>query len=260
MLTLPDPKLRTQRLFNRIAASYARRVLPRASAQTRQDAEWIIPRWGERVLDLACGPGTLGLELALHGCAVYGLDLAEGMIAEAHRAARVRRCPNTHFGIADAERLPLPANSFDLVVCRYSFANFLAPQQVAREMQRVTRAGGRIVVLEVVAPENAVERQQVNRLEQLRSRAPTRILCLSELLALFYQVNLNLVDCHVERRRQRLDDWVALGESGEDRCARRRLQQVLLRTAKNNDAGVPLDRQGGRWFLYHAVARLLWRK
>lgn len=259
-LTLPDPKLRTQRLFNRIAASYARWVFSHNRAQTRQDVEWISPHRHERVLDLACGPGTLGLELLRHGCVVYGLDLAERMIAEARRIARARQRPNIHFGVADAEHLPLPDNSFNLVVCGYSFANFPAPQRVVQEIARVTRPGGRIAVLVVVAPENAAERQQVNRLEQMRSDALIRILCLSDLLALFHQVNLHLLDCHVARQRQRLHDWLALAEFGDDHRARLRLREVLLRTAKNNNAGVPLRRQGGHWFLYHKVARLLWRK
>ena len=259
-MALPDPKIRIQRLFNRIAVPYTRWALSRARAETRRDAEWIRVQGHERVLDLACGPGTLGLELAGQARAVYGLDLADRMIAQARRAAAAARCAHAHFGVADGELLPLPTDSFDLVTCSYSFANFPAPQRVVEEMHRVTRPGGRIAVLEVVAPENAAQRQLLNRLERLRTRVPTRILCLTDLLALFYQVNLHLVDCQVQQRRRRLDDWLALAESGGDRRTRRRLRQELLRTAKTNDPGWHLSRQGGRWFFYHTVARLLWRK
>lgn len=259
-LSLPEPKARTQRLFNLIAPTYARRTLSRTQAQTRQDAQWINPQGHERVLDLACGPGVLGLEMAQRAQEIYGFDLADGMIAQACRAAQTRRCLNTHFGVADGECLPLPAASFDLVTCRYSFANFLAPQQVVQEMHRVTRPGGRIAVLEVVAPENPVRRQELNRLERLRSRIPTRILCLSDLLALFYHASFHLLDAHVERLRQPLGDWLALGDCGVDRRRRNQLREALLRTARKNDPGLLLWRQSGRWFVYHTVARLLWRK
>lgn len=260
LLAIPDPKRQTQRLFNRIAPLYARRAFSCTRTEARRDAAWVQPQPHERVLTLACGPATLGLELAPHVHSVYGFDLAEGMLAQACRTARVRRCTNIYFCLADAEHLPLPANNFDVVVCRYSFANFPAPQHIVAEMCRVTRPGGRLAVMEVVGPEDPAQRRRLNRLEQFRSRAPVRILSLTDLLALFYHANLYLLDCHVLCRRQWLQDWLALSEKGQDRRTRQRLQQAVLRIAKAKDADGPLYRESGRWCFYHTVARLLWRK
>lgn len=259
-MPLPEAKARVRRLFNRIAIPYARRVRSQFSAEARGDVAWLRPRGHERALDVACGPGTLGLELAPCTSRVYGLDLAERMILQARRAARARHRPNIHFGVADGERLPFPANCFDLVTCSYSFANFLAPQRVVAEMLRVTRPGGRIAVLEVLAPEDAVRRRRLNRLEQMRSGLPTRLLSLTDLVALFAGANLHLLDCHIQQRQRRLDDWLALSRYGHDPRSRRRLRQAVLGTAKASDTGLHFCRKGSRWVFYHTVARLLWRK
>lgn len=254
------PKSRVQSLFNRIAAPYAKWAFACGRAETRRDAEWLRPQGDERVLDLACGPGTLGLELASRARAVFGFDLAERMVAQARRAARTRRTANSHFAVADGERLPLASSSFDLVACSFSLANFPAPQRVVAEMCRVLRPGGRLAVLEVVAPPNAAQRRQLNRFEEMRSSIPARLLCLTDLLALFVQANLHLVDGHVDQRQRRLDDWLALGACGDDRRGRRRLRETLLQTVKKSDPGLHFGRRGGHWVFYHTVARLLWRK
>src|SRR2546425_8948762 len=94
-MALPEPKAGVQRLFNRLSGPYARVVFSRLQRETQADVAWVHPRAGEKVLDLACGPGTLALELVGYGCRVYAVDLAEQMIARAQVARRRRRCPRS---------------------------------------------------------------------------------------------------------------------------------------------------------------------
>ena len=259
-MALPEPKARIQRLFDQLSAPYARFVFSRLRGEIQQDVAWIKPRPGEWVLDLACGPGTLAVQLARYGCRVYGLDLAEKMIWRAHRAARRLRCPPMHFAVADAEQLPAPDAAFDLVTCAFAFPDFPAPAQVVAEICRVTRPGGRIAVLEAVAPENPAQRSELDRLERLRSAgAPAHLLSLPDLVALFRPAGLALLDARVSERRRRLEDW--LGSAAvQDDAARRGLRQALLATAKGDTAGLHLEQHRGRWFFSAKVAQLLWRK
>lgn len=260
-MALAEPKASVQRLFNRLSTPYARFVFSRSQEETRRDAAWIKPQSRERVLDLACGPGALALELARYGCHVYAFDLAERMIALARSAAHRQRDLQTHFGVADAEHLPLPSSRFDLVTCSYSLAGFPALRQVVAEISRVTRPGGRVAILEVVAPENAGQRAVLSQLEQRRSAgAPVRLLCLTDLLVLFPQMNWLLLDGHVRERRRRLEDWLSLGELSRTTGSRRKLREQVLETAFDDSAGLHLERRRGRWFYYPKVACLLWRK
>lgn len=260
-MALLEPKASVQRLFDRLSAPYARFVFSRLQRETRDDVAWVKPRARERVLDLACGPGTLALELARYGCRVYALDLAERMISRAHRAARLRRRPPIQFAVADAEQLPLPDETFDLVACAFSLPVFSAPPQAVAEIRRVTRPGGRIAVFEVVAPEDSAQRAELDRLERLRSAGvPTRLFSLPDLLALFRQADLSLLDASVSGRKRRLEDWLGSGAVNGGAAAQRRLRQELLRTVKGDAAGSHLERHRGQWYFCPKVARLLWRK
>src|SRR4051812_38201157 len=100
----------------------------------------------DRVLDVACGPGTSALHLAAtFGCRVVGVDLGAANLARAAAEAERRGLAAlATFEPGDAERLPFPAASFDAVVCECSFCLFPAKTVAAAEFARVLRPGGRL--------------------------------------------------------------------------------------------------------------------
>ncbi len=129
------------------------------------------------------------------------------------------------------------------------------------EICRVTRSGGRIAVLEAVAPDNSAQSAELDRLERLRSAGvPTHLASLGELLALFRQAGLKLLDACISERRRRLEDWLGSAVVRGGRAARGRLRRQLLETAKGDAAGLHLERCRGHWFYCAKVARLLWQK
>jgi ubiquinone/menaquinone biosynthesis C-methylase UbiE len=260
-MALSKPKARLQRLFDRLSAPYSRFVFSRLSRETRKDVAWIRPSPGERVLDLACGPGTLAVEMARYGCHVFGLDLAEQMIVQARRAAWEHRCSPVHLALADAEQLPIPDKMFDLATCGFSFALFLAPRRTVAEIRRVTRPGGRVAILEVVAPENTAQSSELHRLEKLRSAGvPAHLLTLPELLGLFNGAEFDLLDACVSERRRHVEDWLCGAAVSAGAVGRRRLRRRLLETARDDSAGLHLERRRGKWLYRARVARLLWQR
>jgi ubiquinone/menaquinone biosynthesis C-methylase UbiE len=107
------------------------------------------PRPGERVLDVATGPGQPALTIApLVGPQgrVVGIDLAERMVELANRRAKEARLDNVEFRTMDAESLDFPDASFDLVVCRFGLQIVTDPDRALAEMRRVLKPGGRLVV------------------------------------------------------------------------------------------------------------------
>jgi ubiquinone/menaquinone biosynthesis C-methylase UbiE len=107
----------------------------------------LAPR--ERVLDVACGTGlvTFGAAQAMgpEGHAL-GIDISGHMVDAARRRAQERRAANVSFARMDAEALDLPDASFDAALCALGLMYMPDPEQALREMRRVLRPGGRLVI------------------------------------------------------------------------------------------------------------------
>ena len=106
-------------------------------------------RRGERVLDVACGTGLVSFAAA-HAVGltgqVLGVDLSEGMVDAARLRAARREVLNATFMRMDAEALALPDKSFDVALCALGLMYVPDPDQALREMRRVLKPGGRLVV------------------------------------------------------------------------------------------------------------------
>ena len=123
----------------------------RLAATMRESGEdlvdWIGIAPGCRVLDLGCGDGTTALPAARRGADVLGVDIAANLVAAGTARARAEGLANLRFAEGDASRLDaLADDSFDLVVSIFGAMFAPRPHDTAREMVRVTRPGGRIVM------------------------------------------------------------------------------------------------------------------
>jgi demethylmenaquinone methyltransferase/2-methoxy-6-polyprenyl-1,4-benzoquinol methylase len=119
-----------------------------------QDRRWraatiraVDARPGDRVLDLAAGTGTSSEPFAAAGVEVVPCDFSVGMLREGKR-----RRPDLPFTAGDATRLPFADASFDAVTISFGLRNVVDTGAALREMLRVTRPGGRLVVTEFSTP------------------------------------------------------------------------------------------------------------
>ena len=102
---------------------------------------------GLRVLDLGCGDGTTALPAARAGADVLGVDIAANLVAAGNHRAGAEGLANCRFQEGDASDLgELADGAFDLVISIFGAMFAPHPDAAAREMVRVTRAGGRIVM------------------------------------------------------------------------------------------------------------------
>ena len=103
---------------------------------------------GARALDVATGTGDLAIALKRRGAEVTGQDFSEGMLALAREKA-----PGLRFDVGDALALPYDDASFDAVTVGFGARNFADLRRGLTEMARVTKPGGRVVVLEITTPQ-----------------------------------------------------------------------------------------------------------
>jgi demethylmenaquinone methyltransferase / 2-methoxy-6-polyprenyl-1,4-benzoquinol methylase len=119
-----------------------------------QDRRWrraviaaVAPQPGERVLDLAAGTGTSSQPFADAGAVVVPCDFSLGMLRVGKRGR-----PHLPFTAGDGTQLPFADGSFDAVTISFGLRNIVDPGAGLRELRRVTRPGGRLVVCEFSHP------------------------------------------------------------------------------------------------------------
>ena len=123
----------------------------RVAETMRASGEALVARLGItpglKVLDLGCGDGTTALPEARLGAEVLGVDIAGNLVAAGSRRAEAEGLTNCRFQEGDASHLDdLADDTFDLVVSIFGAMFAPRPFDVAKEMVRVTRSGGRIVM------------------------------------------------------------------------------------------------------------------
>ena len=126
------------------------------------------------VLDVACGPGLVACEFAKVARHVTGIDLTEKMIGQARNRQKEFGLANLSWDIGTASPLPYASASFSMVVTRYSFHHFLAPKAVLREMIRVCKPGGVVLIADAALPADKVD--AYNCMEKLRDPSHTHAL------------------------------------------------------------------------------------
>jgi ubiquinone/menaquinone biosynthesis C-methylase UbiE len=109
---------------------------------------------GERVLDVATGPGYIAEAFAERAREVVGIDLTDAMLAIARERTSQRELKNISFRKGDVRALPFVDAMFDVVVCRYALHHVEQPGAVLQEMARVCRAGGTVLVEDLFASEH----------------------------------------------------------------------------------------------------------
>src|SRR5213593_2298183 len=123
----------------------------RIAATMRKSGEALVEKLGIRkglkVLDLGCGDGTTALPEAKLGADVLGVDIARNLVEAGNRRAAEQGLTNIKFQEGDASNLEqVPDKSFDLIVSIFGAMFAPKPFEVAKEMVRVTRPGGRIIM------------------------------------------------------------------------------------------------------------------
>ena len=123
----------------------------RIAASMRESGEALVGTLGIinglKVLDLGCGDGTTSLPAAKLGADVLGVDIARNLVESGNRRAREQGLANLRFQEGDATDLAgLQDRTFDLVVSIFGAMFAPKPFDVAKEMVRVTRLGGRIIM------------------------------------------------------------------------------------------------------------------
>src|SRR6185503_1565520 len=175
---------------NEILDQFTRQATPFATAPGIRDEaalRLIVECSGagpeDTVLDVACGPGLVVAAFARVVRHATGIDITPAMLDRARAHSTQLGLTNVTWRQGDVLPLPWPDASFSIVTSRFAFHHFLEPGAVLREMARVCRPGGTVMVVDSApAPDKA---DAFNRMEVVRDPSHARALPLAEHLELF---------------------------------------------------------------------------
>ena len=198
---------------DRVAESSLRR-LPALEAGI---ADFVQPKGDERVLDVGTGTGPLAFALAPRVREVVGIDLVPELLDRGREYAG-DRYPNVELRQGDVAHLDVETGTFDLVCERAVLHHVPRPELVLAEMTRATRPGGRLLVIDQLAPFDPLDAIELDRFERARDPSHTRLLSDGDLRALFEANSLMLIRSRVNTHDRELDPYLDLaGCEGEAR-------------------------------------------
>ncbi len=164
----------------------------------------------DHVLDVATGTAIFARAIAPHVKRAFGCDISYPMLEQAQGFS----VPNLYLSISAAEHLPYPDNKFDAVISRYALHHWLQPQTVLAEMYRVCHANGRIVLTDIVAPEEPELAESYNQIERMRDPSHTHAISFKYLQTLIQVSGFAIVTTDVNQGSEiDVEAWFSLANT-----------------------------------------------
>jgi ubiquinone/menaquinone biosynthesis C-methylase UbiE len=235
----------------RILEQFTRQALPFNTADTITDAralrmivEAAAPRHDDTLLDVACGGGLVVSEFAPRVKHATGIDMTPAMLDRAQQFAFEKGIGNVTWARGDGGLVPYADSSFNIVVTRFSMHHFVDPLSVLQEMVRVCAPGGRVVVVDMYASDDAAKAAEWNRMEKLRDPSHVRCLALPELKQLFRVVGLCEPRAVFYELRDEIKNLLARSfpNPGDDA----KIMDIFTASAADDRLGIPVQRNGSR--------------
>ena len=192
--------------FARTAERFVAQQDARAGELAERVRAFLLAGGDERALDVGCGAGALALALAPLVREVVGVDRVPELLA----LARERAPENATFVEADATHLPYGEGEFDLAGTLRTLHHVPRPELVAAELARVTKLGGRVLVIDQIAPVDPLDALAVDRFERARDPGHARLLPESDLRHLFDSNGLVLLRERRDVERRELSAYLDL--------------------------------------------------
>lgn len=194
--------------FGRAAEGYVTSPTHASGDDLARLVELATPRDTDVALDVSTGGGHTALAVAPHVARVIASDLTPRMLAAARRFIQSRGQRNVEFVVADAERLPFLNETFDLVTVRIAPHHYADIRAAVTEMARVLVPGGRLVVIDNIAPDDPTLDAAVNDWDKRRDPSHVREYTAAEWRAFLDAAGLRVTHEEIARKTHPFAGWV----------------------------------------------------
>lgn len=234
-----------------VVDQFTRQAEPFAAARPIRDADSLQALTtacrasaSDVALDVACGPGIVTCAFSRHVALATGVDLTPAMIRKARILATAGGLGNAHFVLGDVQALPFAEVAFSIVTSRYAFHHLLQPAVVLREMSRVCRPGGRVAVMDMMAPIEPAKAHRFDQMERLRDPSHVRALTADQIAEMFSDVGLP--EPVFTRLKMTVELEALLKTSFPNDGDADRVRALVTSSIHDNGLGVDTREQAGR--------------
>jgi ubiquinone/menaquinone biosynthesis C-methylase UbiE len=249
-----------QKQFTKTADAFSKFAVRDSPEVLAEKVEFAKPQPHELVLDVACGPGAFVLALAPRVTFATGIDLTPEMLRQAHQFQAEKQILNAAFACADADHIPFPDASFDLVTCQHAFHHITKPELVLSEMIRITKTQGRLLILDPLAPESDSKFELFNHIERLRDPSHTSSLRLTTFLSMFEEHGLEVFRQSLRRRQRSFNHWMRRAGLEPDRKRYTETRKQLEESMPGDKAGFSARADGDDIQIIHNEGMFLARR
>jgi ubiquinone/menaquinone biosynthesis C-methylase UbiE len=198
--------------FGPVAERYATSAGHANKTALNSLVELVAPREDAEVLDIATGAGNVALAFAPHVARVVAFDLTPSMLDQTLKTATERNLTNVETVQGIAEELPFEDETFDIVTVRLAPHHYADIQKAVDEMARVTRTGGKVVIVDTTVPEDDTLDREINEMETLRDSSHVKNYRPSEWVRMVEEAGLQVlsesVGPYTEDFKMEFEEWV----------------------------------------------------
>lgn len=205
------------RQFGQAAAAYLTSAAHAQGADLTRIGSLLQDHSNAQVLDLGCGAGHVSFAAAPHVGQVIAFDLADNMLAVVAQEAVRRGLGNIVTQQGVAERLPFADHSFDFVLTRFSAHHWADVKQAVLEMRRVLKNNGRLMIIDIMAPDQPLLDTHLQAVEVLRDPSHVRDYSFAEWQALLASAALKLDTSDQWKLPLDFQAWVTRMQTPADR-------------------------------------------
>ncbi|HWD39549.1 MAG TPA: methyltransferase domain-containing protein [Fimbriimonas sp.] len=242
-------------IHERVAAQFAPTAAAYAASKTHGDKEALAvlveltdPQSADKLLDIATGAGHTALAFAPLVAEVVAFDLTPSMLDQAAALAAERGLTNVTTVQGQAERLPFPDESFDIVTVRTAPHHFADVKAFVDESFRVLKPGGKFLLVDTTVPEDDWLDIEINRIELLRDPSHVRNYRASEWQGLVEEAGFRVAHLHVGQhaggKKMDLEEWLERIRTSE--ANREQLRGIFSNPAPELVEALAIDRVAGR--------------
>jgi ubiquinone/menaquinone biosynthesis C-methylase UbiE len=223
--------------FTKTAEVFGNFAIATRGVEAGKLAEMVRASKSDRVIDIACGPGTLALRFALQAKWACGVDLTPAILKRAKDSAADDQITNLDFTIADAHKLPFAGGSIDIAITSYALHHMPNAAGVIAEMARAVRPGGRVGVIDIRVEESPEVSELNNRIERIRDASHTRTLRRSEFEDIFRANRLRLIGAEIQENARKFDHWLHVAGWHPGDAPYEEARRLMESTLENDAAG-----------------------